>query len=434
MFINNDVVAFIIVPLIGNLFLIYVFFEFMGKIERNIYKHKFVYIISYIAFSIIASSIPLLGMPILSGMSIIVGTMLIGHYLYNNTKLYLLYYFIYSICLLFCDLLINIVNPILVTELGIYFSSPQYYVMFSVLILRLLEYIYSKLFTLLINKRSAVNVTAKQCIRTLIVPIFSIVYIFTLIMYLQIYAGFEEMSLFMVNVILILILNVYMTYIIDSISKNNILQNEINLYHQQTKLQYQYYDNLEMKYQESRKLIHDIRNHLHTIEDLYNMNDLQAGTKYTKDIHQMLNELNQKYYTSNKVLNIILNDKFQKIRNTHINLDYRIGNIDLGFIRDIDITTVFANLLDNAIDAAMVVKNNSHIKIDVDKFNEFIVINIENSTNDMPVKKGERFKSTKKNHQGLGLENTIRAIKGYGGTMVVDYCENKFKVNIVIPT
>lgn len=434
MFTNNDVVAFIIVPFIGNLFLIYVFFEFMGKIERNIYTHKFAYIISYIAFSIIASSIPLLGMPILSGMSIIVGTMLIGHYLYNNTKLYLLYYFIYSICLLFCDLLINIVNPILVTELGIYFSSPQSYVMFSVLTLRLLEYIYSKLFTLLINKRSAVNVTEKQCIRTLIVPIFSIVYIFTLIMYLQIYAGFEEMSLFMVNVILILILNVYMTYIIDSISKNNILQNEINLYHQQTKLQYQYYDNLEVKYQESRKLIHDIRNHLHTIEDLYNMNDLQAGTTYTQDIHQMLNELNQKYYTSNKVLNIILNDKFQKIKNTHIDLDYRIGNIDLGFIRDIDITTVFANLLDNAIDAAMVVKNNSYIKIDVDKFNEFIVINIENSTNDMPVKKGERFKSTKKNHQGLGLENTIRAIKVYGGTMVVDYCENKFKVNIVIPT
>lgn len=434
MFTNNDVVAFIIVPLIGNLFLIYVFFEFMGKVERNIYKHKFAYIISYITFSIIASSIPLLGIPILNGMSIIVGTMLIGHYLYNNTKLYLLYYFIYSICLLFCDLLINIVTPILVTELGIYFSSLQSYVMFSVLILRLLEYIYSKLFTLLINKRSAVNVTAKQCIRTLIVPIFSIVYIFTLIMYLQIYAGFEEMSLFMVNVILILILNVYMTYIIDSISKNNILQNEINLYHQQTKLQYQYYDNLEMKYQESRKLIHDIRNHLHTIEDLYNMNDLQAGTTYTQDIHQMLNELNQKYYTSNKVLNIILNDKFQKIKNTHIDLDYRIGNIDLGFIRDIDITTVFANLLDNAIDAAIAVKNNSYIKIDVDKFNEFIVINIENSTNDMPVKKGGRFKSTKKSHQGLGIENTIRAIKVYGGTMVVDYCENKFKVNIVIPT
>ncbi|EPZ57208.1 histidine kinase-, DNA gyrase B-, and HSP90-like ATPase family protein [[Clostridium] sordellii ATCC 9714] len=156
------------------------------------------------------------------------------------------------------------------------------------------------------------------------------------------------------------------------------------------------------------------------------MNDLQAGTTYTQDIHQMLNELNQKYYTSNKVLNIILNDKFQKIKNTHIDLDYRIGNIDLGFIRDIDITTVFANLLDNAIDAAIAVKNNSYIKIDVDKFNEFIVINIENSTNDMPVKKGGRFKSTKKSHQGLGLENTIRAIKVYGGTMVVDY----WKINL----
>ncbi|MEG1285210.1 MAG: GHKL domain-containing protein [Romboutsia sp.] len=429
-----DFVAFTLIPIIGNLFFTYMCFEFMIKIERNIYKKNIIYIITYILVTIFVSGVSLLGNLILNLISIIGVVIIVGHYLYNNTRINLLYYLIFSICLFFCDILSNILIPILVHKFGIYFSSAQYYVMFTIFIVRFLEYIYCKLFVLFINKRDAKKITAKQCIRTLIVPTFSIVYIFTLSMYFQMYAGVEESILFAINTILILILNIYTTYIFDSISKNNILQNELNLYHQQTKLQYQYYDNLENKYKESRKLIHDIRNHLHTVEDLYNMNDAKLGKKYTDDIHQMLNELNQKYYTSNKVLNIILNDKFQTIKNTHIKVELRIGDVDLSFIRNIDITTIFANLLDNAIEAANDVKEHSYINIEVDKFNEFIVINVKNSTINKPIKKGKRFKSTKKNHEGIGIENITKAIDQYDGTIVVDYSDNEFKVNIVIPT
>lgn len=102
-------------------------------------------------------------------------------------------------------------------------------------------------------------------------------------------------------------------------------------------------------------------------------------------------------------------------------------------MRDIDITTMFANLLDNAIEAATEVKDNSYIKLEVDKFNDFVVINIENSIKHKVVKKGKRFKTTKKNHDGLGIENITKAIEGYGGSMIVDYSESEFKVNIVIP-
>lgn len=35
MFTNNDVVAFIIVPLIGNLFLIYVFLSLWGRLKET---------------------------------------------------------------------------------------------------------------------------------------------------------------------------------------------------------------------------------------------------------------------------------------------------------------------------------------------------------------------------------------------------------------
>lgn len=432
---NNTLtlVAGILLPIIGNMFIIYICFEFMGKVERNIYRGKIYYIIAYIIFTVIASGISFLGNSLLNIISMVIGVILIGNLLYNNSKIYLLYYCIFAVCLFLCDILAMTSVQFIVSVFGVYFTSIEYYQMFLIVSIRLIEYIYTKIIIGVINKRKVSNVTKVQWVSFLVIPFCSLIYVYTLVMYLQLYSGVEEIILFIINIILILVSNIYMTHIFDAISKNNTLQNEVNLYHQQTKLQYQYYDNLEMKYQESRKLIHDIRNHMQSIESLYNMNDTQAGKRYTDDIHQMLNELNQKYYTSNKVLNIILNDKFQVIKNTSVSMDYRIGDINIDFIKDIDITTIFANLLDNAIEAAIEVKDNSYIKIDVDKFNDFIVVNIINSTIGKPVKKGKRFKTTKKNHEGLGIENIKKALQKYEGTIMLDCKDNEFRVNIVIP-
>lgn len=432
---NNsiNIVAFIILPIIGSLFIVYACFDFMSKVDRSIYKPKIVYIISYILLTAIMMYTASIGRPIINTVTVIIGLVGAGHFLYNDSKLYLLYYSIFSICLLCVDLLVTVGISIIVNTTSIYFVNIAYYQIIVIISMRIGEYAYIKLFTTFINRRNNGKVTTLQGIKFLVLPMFSLVFIFTLIMYLQIYAGNEEILWLLVNIILILILNVYVTHIFDAISKNNTLKNELDLYYQQSNLQYQYYNNLESKYQESRKLIHDIRNHLNTIEELYNTEDTESAKAYTKDIHKMLNELNQKYYTSNRVLNIILNDKFQSIKNTSIKIDYRIGDVDLDFIKDIDITTIFANLLDNAIESAIGVKEKSYINIDIDKFNEFIVIKITNSMDKIPIRDRYRFKSNKKNHEGIGIENVKKAIEKYEGSIVVDYTENEFKVNIVIP-
>ena len=96
-------------------------------------------------------------------------------------------------------------------------------------------------------------------------------------------------------------------------------------------------------------------------------------------------------------------------------------------------TTILANLLDNSIEAASKVETNRFINFYVNQFNDFVVINIVNSMKDRPINKNNRFKTTKKNHEGLGIENVRKTLEQYEGTMVVDYTEDEFKVNIVIP-
>lgn len=41
MMIGLDLVAFLILPIIGNFFLIYIFFDFMARVDRTIYKKRF---------------------------------------------------------------------------------------------------------------------------------------------------------------------------------------------------------------------------------------------------------------------------------------------------------------------------------------------------------------------------------------------------------
>lgn len=431
---NLDLIAFIIMPIIGNFFLVYIFFDFMGRAERTIYKKRVYYIIAYIVFSIVATMIVFIGVPILSPISIVIGILLTGYFLYNNSKMYIIYYFIFAISIIFCDILVNQGLSILIQYVGVYFKSIHYFQIFAVITVRFIESIYAKIFVLFIKNKKINRVTKLQWISFCIIPLISIFYIFTLVMYLQLYAGVFEIVLFKINVVLVIVLHIYTTYIFDTISKNNTLKYEVDIFKKQNELQYKYYDNLEKKYEESRKIIHDIRNHLQAVERLYETKDISKGKEYTNDIHQMLNKLNQKYYTQSRVLNIILNDKFDNIKNTHVEIEYRIGDVDLEFMKDIDITTIFANLIDNAIEASIEVDKKSYIKLDIDKFNDFIIINIINSCNKKPIKKGKRYKTTKKNHQGLGLENIEKTIEKYEGTMVIDYTKSEFSVNILIPT
>lgn len=405
----------------------------MKKVDRNIYRKKIIYISVFVLFNVVLLLAAMLGSFIINTITFLIGILLIGYFLYNNSKLYLLYYCIFALCFLFVDLLVSYFISFVITYGKIYFVSLAYLQITVIFLLRIIEYVYIKLFTNFINRREAKVINKLQSFTFLVIPLFSAIYILTLIYLLQLYAGFEESILLLVNVILVLILNIYVTHIFDAISKNNTLKNEVKLYHQQSELQHKYYDNLESKYKESRKLIHDIRNHLQSIERLYKNKEQDLAKKYTTDIHLMLNELNQRYYTSNRILNIILNDKYQIIKSANISFDWKIGDINLDFMREIDITTIFANLLDNSIEAAKKVEDNPYIKFHINKFNDFIVINIINSMKDKPIMKNKKIKSTKVNHEGLGLENIRKTLEKYEGSLVVDFDDNEFKINIVIP-
>lgn len=347
--------------------------------------------------------------------------------------MHILYYSIFILFLCCFQIVIGIGLQFVYRIFNINFASLDFYVITGSIITQFANLSASRLFIIYFKKKKIEKITPVQYLNFLILPFFSIFYIMTLIIYVQIYISMEETILLIVNIIFIILLNLYITNIFESISKNNILKNELALYEQQASMQYEYYNNLEKKYRNSRKVIHDMKNHLQAIEQLYNLKENNIASEYTKDMYEMLEELGQKYYTNNKVLNIILNDQVQKAELLDIKVKCQIGDINLDFIKDIDLTTIFANLFDNAREACKEIKDDKYINFKVDKFNEFIVINLNNSINGIPKEGKKGFISKKKNHEGFGLINVKKALEKYEGNMRIQYDQRLFKVNIIIP-
>lgn len=125
------------------------------------------------------------------------------------------------------------------------------------------------------------------------------------------------------------------------------------------------------------------------------------------------------------MLNIILNEKLgqESMRDTRLELD--ICDRCLDRIREIDITTIFANLLDNAVEA-IGDGESKYFSLQIQNIHSFLVIKMVNS-------KGKKKEKVVQKHQHLGLQNVKSALLKYEGTMKISQTDKEFQVSIMIP-
>lgn len=431
----NDSITILgqIISIILGLFSTYIILYFMSRLERNLYYKKYVYVFGYIVFTVVIFWAGIFCGQFSKFLINIAAAVIAGHFLYNNKKIYIFYYSIFIVLLGCFQIVVSYLFNMFCQQFNINFYNAYAFIITNSVIMQFANLSAARLGIVFYRRKKLEIITTVQFINFLVLPIFSMFYSTTLLMYIQTYMSLEDITLIIVNIISIIALNVYITNVFEAVSNNNKLKNELMLYDEQAKMQYEYYNNLESKYKNSRKIIHDIKNHMQTIEELYEQRENEKAKNYTEDMYKMFDKFVQKYYTSNKVLNIIINDKLSKAEQFNINMNCKIGDVNLDFIKDIDLTTIFSNLLDNAIDGAKNASENKSIFLKVDKFNDFIVINLTNRTDREPIKIKENFKSTKKNHKGIGLENVRMALNKYEGNMRAEYKDKIFKVNVVIP-
>lgn len=186
-----------------------------------------------------------------------------------------------------------------------------------------------------------------------------------------------------------------------------------------------YYEMLRLQYENQRILIHDIKKHLHSINMLNDQNDHEKIAAYIQQLIQSSELKENARLCDNDMLNSILSRYAKQCTEKHISfhVDIRSGTTD--FIANHDLTSLFCNLLDNAVEACCHLSE-SYIEINTTRKEKtpFVVITVINSCRNNPFSQQTgKLLTTKsnKNKHGFGIKSIRKTIQKYHGDMQMYY-------------
>ncbi len=167
--------------------------------------------------------------------------------------------------------------------------------------------------------------------------------------------------------------------------------------------------------------------------DLKNYFILSDQKMIGKEIRKKLNLYEKYYETGNEFLNIILAEKIGKALENEIYIECHVDFSKGNFMNALDISTIFGNLLDNALEATEKIdKNERYIIFDVATKRNLLIISIRNSMIKCEENIYRKGKWNKTFH-GYGVKNVEKSLDNYNGRMKINIKEGEFGVNIVIP-
>lgn len=163
-------------------------------------------------------------------------------------------------------------------------------------------------------------------------------------------------------------------YLFKVVSRNAVLEKQAELIEQQRKMTVRYYEGLQERYTETQKLLHDMKKHLRVIENLAAKND-ELKNEYATELIETLENIQQQFQCSDQIVCAILWEKIQICKREDIDLDINMQDVKFDFMDRIELTSLFANLLDNAIESCQESRKfKREINLRIHQFKEYIVI------------------------------------------------------------
>ena len=183
-----------------------------------------------------------------------------------------------------------------------------------------------------------------------------------------------------------------------------------------------------------RSIYHDMKNHLLVLEGSQGMDETR---KMAQELRSQIADYENYIHTGNDFLDIIIRDKAEKARENHIDFSAVIDIGGADFIEPLDISTLFGNGIDNAIEASEKLPQEQRvIAVKAGRVNDFISILIENNcAKGSDADKTGRRRTTKEDSflHGFGIANMEKAAGKYGGTCTTRQEDGRFTLKILIP-
>lgn len=409
----------------------YVFFEIMGALYEKKYTNQTcIYVFAYIGYILMSSTINFIKIPLLNTLFSMIVLCALSYLLYNTgNKNVVINSGIVIIYLAIVDLLVTAVfSTFSLNNIYDALLKPQLYLISGVA--NALVMICTNNMLIQIILRCQINKTSK---------VYNIYMIFLLffeigVLYYLINVGMDaeyNIPLMLVS-IGFLVLDGGIIYLYKEVSRNALLEKKTELLEQQREITVKYYEGLQDRYEETQRLLHDVKKHIRVLNNL-NSFDESLKAEYTNELLDSVENIQPQFRCSDSIVSAIIWDKMQICRKENISFNINMQDIALDFMDKMEVTMLFANLLDNAIEACRIVEDGEkQINLRIHRFKDFIVIKMRNSIAKMPIYKNGEFILTKSNHMGMGMSILEELADKYDGNLNCDYSEVHFETKIIL--
>ena len=234
----------------------------------------------------------------------------------------------------------------------------------------------------------------------------------------------------------LLLTNVFTWSVFDALIKNERDTQLYLRYQENIKKQYEFYRNQEVKEESTRQIWHDINNHLECVKELIRNGYNKEATDYFVTLEKNIAMRRGDIHTGHLIIDTILADKYATALAYGIKMVMKVDGALAKGIQDMDLCTIYGNLLDNAIEASRKLEvGEGEILLRTEQVNQFILIEVLNSRSGEVIEKNGQFVTTKqaKVGHGIGLSSVRQVVHKYDGEVLIDYNDTTFKVQIFIP-
>ena len=196
-----------------------------------------------------------------------------------------------------------------------------------------------------------------------------------------------------------------------------------------------YYQEVESSQETVRRMRHDMKNHLGVVEMLVRGGEYEKAEQYLHGLDQEFAS-RTRIYCADPVVNAVLNAKMEKAEGSGISCEYQVDLEEALPLDDIELCSLFANTLDNAVEACEKIREREKRRISLKARcrNGHFSYEIVNSKENRVTEKNGNFETDKSDRlsHGIGLRSVRQIVRKYEGEMDVSYTEDTFSVTIFV--